>query len=325
MKIKKAALTKINPAFIPYACHYDEDTILTKNGNLLKTIKITGFSFEQIGKNHISLRDTIRKTIEKNIPNNSFSIYLHTIRRKKDLSLMGDYQNIFTKTLNDDWDSVHDWRKKFVNELYITIITSNKNYKIFEAISFTSLKILEKNFLAKTHKLLEKVFNNIFKDLQEFGARKLCIFSSVDEQKEFKISEGQPEYFSGFSRFFSKIINLEDKHFPAINADLAEQLSNSKIFFGKNMLETVNQKKKHFATILSIKEYSELSLNKLDEFLQLPHEFIITQTLDFIKEEEVSNYFKEQEKYLEVSGDKKLKEILEIETGKKTTKIQSFW
>ncbi len=31
------------PDYIPYACHYNADTILTKNGELIQIIKITGF------------------------------------------------------------------------------------------------------------------------------------------------------------------------------------------------------------------------------------------------------------------------------------------
>ena len=76
-----------------------------------------------------------------------------------------------------------------------------------------------------------------------------------------------------------------------------------KIAFGKNSLEVLDDDRKHFAAIFSVKEYTELSLNSLDSFLQLPIEFIITQTVDFINSGEALKDFKHQAEILEVSDD----------------------
>lgn len=39
---------KASEDFVPVACHYDEYTLLTKNGELLQTIQINGIHSEKI-------------------------------------------------------------------------------------------------------------------------------------------------------------------------------------------------------------------------------------------------------------------------------------
>jgi type IV secretion system protein VirB4 len=45
-KESKARKEKHVSHFIPYKCHWDSNTILTKNNELLQVIKVGGFSFE---------------------------------------------------------------------------------------------------------------------------------------------------------------------------------------------------------------------------------------------------------------------------------------
>ena len=64
--------------FIPFVCHYDEETILTKNGELMKTIRITGFSQDSTSDLD-SVREVVRKSIINEIGNNiHFSFWFHT-------------------------------------------------------------------------------------------------------------------------------------------------------------------------------------------------------------------------------------------------------
>ena len=68
--------------FIPYACYYDKNTILTKNGELLQSIRVKGLSYDTSGGDD-SLRDSLVQHVFKRVPSNKFSFYLHTIREAK--------------------------------------------------------------------------------------------------------------------------------------------------------------------------------------------------------------------------------------------------
>ena len=333
-KVKKqsSALQRIDSFFIPYACHYNFDTILTKNGNLCQTLKITGFDFELIANENKDLREVIRNTISDHIPDENFAIYLHTIRRKKDLGFEFESDNIFCNFLNKEWNDLHDWHHKYVNELYITIVTKENDYSLAKlknlifSLSFVTLQYAEKNFLEKSYNKLSEVVDNIAQDLNNFGVKKLSLIKGSDIKKDAKgVNLEDENYYSENLRFFNKITNLEDKNFIIKEQDLAAQLSYSDIFFGKNMLQIKNDKKTHYATIFSIKEYSELSLKSLDKFLNLPFEFLITQTLDFVNSDTALQNYQKQQDILDVSNDKYfardsgLTDILDIANEDKKT------
>ncbi len=315
---EKLLFNDLNPSFIPYACHIDNNTILTKNGNLIQTIKITGFSYELIGAKQVDLRTTIRTAISKYIKNDNFSLWLHTIRRKKDLSLKLEQQNYFCHNINRAWNTLHDWSDKYVNELYISIITESKSYRprnlpnILKCISFATFKQVEKKFIARQKNLLSELTDQLLNELDDFGAKKLALYK-IDNQ-----------YYSEQLRFFSKILNLEERDFPLEETDLSNQIADCKIIFGKNMLEVIKDNQKHYATIFSIKDYCELSLKSLDKFLHAPIEFIICQTIDFVNADDAKAGFAEQNKILKISNDTKfakhigLSEIMSTENNDST-------
>ena len=81
--------------FVPIACHYDEHTLLTKNGEMLQIIQINGINSEKISKDLFNLREVVRKSIRDTIDCSKFAFWIHTIRRKADLDDTTEYNNFF--------------------------------------------------------------------------------------------------------------------------------------------------------------------------------------------------------------------------------------
>ena len=57
-KLRNHNLTKrnISISFIPYKCHWNHNTIITKNDELVRVIKVQGFSFETADDEEIDLK-----------------------------------------------------------------------------------------------------------------------------------------------------------------------------------------------------------------------------------------------------------------------------
>ena len=286
--------------FIPFACHYDPTTLLTKNGELLQTIKITGFTFESVnsGSESISLRRTLRKTILENINSSSYAVWFHTVRRKKDLTTGGEYPaGSFSEYLNKKWCKKHDWEHKYVNELYVTIIREGQNFELnfgsfFRSLSSTAEIKYREKYIDASFKELNDIVEKVLVGLKDFGARRLSMV-----QKD-GITYSEP------LQFFGKILNLKETPMPAPIMDASEYLPTHKTFFGFNALEVVGQTGRHFGAILSIKEYHEVTSTAIDEFLQLDQQFIITETFDFINNQLVQKKYEHQKYILSLSGDK---------------------
>ncbi len=305
-KKKPKVLTAAIPDqdFIPYVCHYDPSTILTKNGELLQTIRVTGFGGESISTDLISLRDTLRDSISEHVKENKFAFWFHTIRRKKNIVPSGEFPDFFSQKINESWVKANKWDDQYVNELYITIIiegldTSIHNFDAFyRSLSFNATKNLHQNFLADSFKNLSRVSLKILAEIEEYGGRMLTI-----EEREDGVLYSEP------MRFFGKIVNLQEEHYPLAANDISDDIMNHKIAFGNRELEVAGLESKNFAAMLSIKEYHEVSTGALERILQLPFEFIITQSFDFafnkkdIEEQQYQNHI------LEISGDEEFRQL----------------
>lgn len=303
----KIAAQNFDEDFIPFVCHYDPHTILTKNGELLQMIKITGFHHESIGSELVNLRETVREAITDSIKTNNFALWLHTIRRRKNIAPNGTYPDDFSRKLNDDWNKINNWSDQFVNELYLTVIIQGYDTSIINlnsllrSLSTRATRNLHIKALDKSHKSLNDVVKRIVSDLDSYGAKLLGI------------SEKNGVLTSEIMRVFGKIVNLNDEYFPLTVNDMSSDLAATKIAFGNQSLEVVGEDHKSFATMFSIKEYREVSITSLDKFMQLPQEFIITQSLDFIHRNKALPYFEYQNYILEISNDEEFRYLSDIE------------
>jgi len=293
----KLVAKKPDEDFIPYVCHFDPNTILTKNGELLQIIRITGFGNSSVAAELISLRDAVRDAITENVSDNKVAFWFNTIRRKKNIAPKGEFKDFFSKKVNDAWVESNKWDDQYVNELYITVIvegfdTSIVNVNAFiRSFSYSSTKSLHSRFLREAHKKLSKITADIISSTEEYGAKLL----GINAWDNILYSEPM--------RFFGKIINLYEERYPLSANDISNDLSSHKVAFGDRELEVIGYKNKNFAAILSLKEYFEVSTTSLDRILQLPFEFIVTQSFDFTFSKKDLDPYEYQNYILQVSGD----------------------
>lgn len=307
------------PAFIPYACHYNANTILTKNGELLQTIKIVGFTYETLGGSNIGLRELVRKVVSEQIKSTHFSLYFHTVRRKQSLDTHPKYSNYFSQKLHDEWVKKNSWDDKYVNELYLTVIHGAAPFVSTQPINLMTYFIPGKLYQAHDEYLeqafidLDATVNALLENLAHCGAVRLGL--NLDPKLG---------YVSDLLKFFGKIIHLEETDMPMPMADLSRSLAKYKVAFGNNALEVKRDSSKFFASILSLKSYHEVSALVLDKFLQLPQEMVITQTINFADKIETLKNYHYQNYILKVSGDEEFQEILGLNDffdDKKTSPI----
>lgn len=289
--------------FIPYVCHYDQNTILTKNGELLQIIRISGLSKNSAISELISLREAVREAVLDNVKENKYALWFNTIRRKKNISPKGEFGDVFSKKLNEHWVKQNKWDNQFINELYITVITEGLDTSItnlnqfVRSFSYQSTKSLHRDHLSAAHQKLNKIVEGILKSTAEYGSKVLGF------------SEWDGVLYSEPMRFFGKIINLYEERYPVAANDISTDLTSHKVAFGDRELEVVGYNNKNFAAMFSLKEYFEVSTEMLDHVLQLPFEFIITQSFDFtfdkknLEQREYQNYI------LQVSGDDDFREL----------------
>jgi len=289
--------------FVPVACHYDENTLLTKNGELLQTIQINGINSDNISKNLFNLRDVVRKSIQENIECSKFAFWVHTIRRKADLDDDAEYYGFLAANVHDIWRRKNFWHDKFVNRLYITVVHDSPALKLtnfsswVNSLSNKAIAGFEAKFFEKASIELNETVDSILDGLSEYGAKKLGIRT-----------EGE-ECYSDPMFLYRRIMQLSEEDCAVPVTDLSDALASHNYAVGSDKIEVIGEEGKKFAAMMSIKEYQEISSDALDKFLQIPVEMIATEVFYFVDRHEVAPAFEKQDYILGISGASELREL----------------
>lgn len=282
--------------FIPITCHYDSYTLITKNGELIQIIRLDGGSDLDY-----QAQQAIRDSIKKNILDENFAFWIHTIRSKTDLDDHAEYDNIFSANLHEILKNEYSWNAQFINTIYISIVYARPVLNIYDpktfipslSISYVSGKFTD--HLDAAHLTISKVTDAIISDLLIFHPHKLGVYS-----------EGEISYSESLS-LFHYLVHLESKKIPVPIVDLGPVVATNRYVVGNSEIEIVNGEHRRFATVLAIKEYHNIESNKLNELLQLPVELITTEVVYFITKKEAMQDLYELNNILTMSKDTDLR------------------
>lgn len=298
--------------FIPYKCHWNHNTVLTKQEWLLQVVKVSGFSFETADDEDVDIRKNIRNTLLKGMASGSFALYFHTVRRRKNAyekdELHSDIENYFANVLDRSWKQKHSSGNTFVNDLYITIIRKADT---------AGAAILEHMFKKVQQKAnqenWERDMREAFQDLDEMTGRVLTTLRDYSP-RVLGCVETENGVFSEVLEFLGTIVNCGVSapiHVPT--TDVSHYLPTQRLFFGSRSIEMRGSQGTRYAGIVTIKEYGPKTFaGALDGFLRMPFEFIITQSFSFINRTVAIGQMQLQQNRMIQSEDKAVTQVHEI-------------
>ena len=299
----------IDADLIPYACYYNERTIITQNNELLQIIKIPSFVTNKGKANFYLLRDVLSRSIIKNSKNDNLNFWFQTVRKPVDVVPKNqEYSDYISKIIMDKWNKHYNWNEQFANEIYITVIISpagntvSKTFEIIKAINFSLLKNSRLKEFNEMNKILTKTVDLILKDLKDYGARLLGIK---------KIGEF---YYSEHLKFFSNIINGDRDNIKLPVNELSESLIRRKIAYGRNTIQIYNNKSSIYSALISLKYGNMLLLSQLDKLIQLDQEMVITQIISFTDPKPINDEMMEYFEIISINKEQDIAEISEIDT-----------
>ncbi len=302
-KLNKNIYNNSSENFIPLACHYDKNTLLTKNGELLQIFQIDGLTSKRISKKLFNLRGDVRNAISNGIEGGKLAFWIHTIRHKINLDDTTPYNNLLSANIHDIWQKKNCWQDKFVNSLYITVIHDSPELKIknfnslINSLYANTIGNFETNYFAKAVQVLNKTVDKLILDLEEYGAKKLGIRIEGDN------------CYSDAMSLYRRIIQLNEEQCILPIADISGSLASKAYAIGNDMIEVIGRDGKKFAALLSIKEYQEVSSEELDKFLQISVEMIVTEIFYLVDKSKVVPLFEDQAYMADISGDVELKSL----------------
>ncbi len=295
-------------AFIPYLYHVDKETIITKKGELMQTIKVDGFSFETADDEDVDMKKMVRNSLLKSMAEGTFAIWFHTIRRRQHVYPAGKFPPGFSDYLNQMWKNKHHSRDTYVNELYVTIVRKEdtegaaKFQNWINVIGSGSNQKSRDDAQREMHKELQEAVYRVLATLKDYGARLLTV----------RETEHGP--FSEPIEFLAQLVNCGDIQ-PMLlpTMEIRKYIPTNRLYFGNTAMEYRSTQGVKYGGMVSIKEYAPATAaGLLDAFLQLPMEFIITQS--FIYRNRQTNIGKMQRKQQRMinAEDKAVSQVAEI-------------
>lgn len=297
--------------FIPYACHFDANTLLTKNGELLQAIKITanahGIDYEAPELGAAYLRDVLRQAITGTVDTPDFAYWFHTVRRVEKIDLHPTFIEEFPRDVHDSWQKKNKWRFRYHNEVYVTVLTKGQDAQMFDkhnvrknAFAHMNRKFRE-TYLDERAEDLHRKADKILSAVQSgFAARRLTIADRPMCAPPETPADGRS--YSEPLELFSLLVNMTQIPFVMDTADLSKQTSRHEITFGYNAVESRSlEGNRRFGGLVTLKSFPEMSAETLDRFLQLPLEMVISQSFNYISRQAVTNAFEHRAEMLHVS------------------------
>lgn len=265
--------------FIPYLGHWDRETIITKKNELIQVIKIEGFSFETADDEDVDMKKMVRNSLFKSMATGTLALWFHVIRRRVTAYPGGKLpQGGFADQVNRMWHKKHQSKDTYVNELYITVVRKADTRGVaklehyFRKLHQTADRESRDIALREAHKELSEAVYRVLATFRDYGARVLSVV------------ENEHGTFSEPLEFLGKLVNC-GSHQPmrVPNTDISKYLPSHRLYFGEQAIEVRGPTSRRYAGMVSIKEYAPTTAaGILDSFLQLPFEFILTQSFTFI-------------------------------------------
>ena len=270
-----ASREKSVSSHVPYLRHVDEQTLRTKDGLFVTSIKLDGFCFQTADQSEINQRLSTRNTLIRAMNDSRFAVYSHIIRREVRPEIGGSFENPFAAMIDRKYrEGLHD-KRMFVNDLFLTVIRRGFQGKIgfadnmarsFRKAAGVAVEDMDKEALGE----LAETTANLVNDLSSYGARVL------------KIVAREGAIYSEPCEFLGALLNAGHSSpmlLPRMGLD--SYLPRMRVTFGRKSMEWrgASEEDTRFGAMVSIREYPAYSgPGMLDGLLRIPGEFIVSQS-----------------------------------------------
>lgn len=297
--------------FIPYKCHWNSNTILTKKEELVRVIKIKGFAFETADDEDIDIKKTARNNLLKGMSTGGFSLYFHTIRRKEKGFPDGEMPGKFSQDVNREWALRHSDSRSFVNEHYLTIIRGSDTSgaavleHVAKKLQHKADKSSWENYMREAHDEIDEMSERILNGFSNYGAEVLGLV------------ETETSIHCEILEFLARLVNCGHSQPIAPPAqEICHHLPISRLYFGPKSIEAHHPNGVKYAGIVAIKEYRPSThAGVFDGFMQMPFELIISQSFSFINRMIAISSMQLQQRRLVQSEDVAVSQIHEIDSA----------
>lgn len=330
---------------IPITSHVDPNTIRTKDGKLIQTIKLEGVPHETSDTASLNQWKNSRNYLWRSVADSKISIWTHIVRYKKRDYPEGKYPEGFARSLNDKYRESLSNTEMYVNDLYISVVRQGSSDTVanFSEVIRSLLNKVDSKAVrqeqAKQIAALNDTTRKIIKGLGAYNPRLLTVYSRTHDGrrptivkddaepsttgKNLRITRHQEQEmlkakdltsFSEPLEFIGYLVNGFWRHIPLGHMPAGNTVLASRIHFKKEYYSLDGVKDQCFGGTVTIKEYKDTSApGMLDGLLKLPCEFVLTQSFTFMSKAAAVHLLKQHQNRMKNAGDLAETQIMELD------------
>lgn len=291
--------------FIPQRAHLSPDTIICKDGDLQRTWRVTGTSFETADINTVHTLKEQLNTLIRSIASSKVALWQHTCQRRTTARLNSHFSNYFCHKFDSKYmDSLND-DTMMVTELYLTLVYRPTPSRTMRAVVRAGRRgaadVRSEQQQALT--ALDRIARQIQAGLEHYELQTLGTYND--------------EHNALCSEALSFLNFLVCGHWQKVRVPggpLHEYLGNAWLHVGTETVELRTPNRTRFAQAIELKDFNDFTETGIfDGLLYADYEMLITQSFSLLDKRKGLDTLKIQKRYLETAEDEAAQQILDIE------------
>ena len=291
--------------FIPYLAHYDGETLLTEDDQLIHVIKLEGLAFQTRDEEELKRQKRFRNRLVRSFAKSDLGVTVHVVRRKHFEYPEGAFANRFCAELDAAWRRKHERAEQYVNEIYLSLVKFPYKAGVLvgakDRLSYLSHRRHRERrdyWLRRCAQELRDVTHRVLQTLAGYEPKLLGMYRKTDG------------WYSLPLRFLNYLVNWEDSEVRVPRMSIRDYIGRNRPIFGSETMEMRGWSTSRLGAFLSVKEYPDMTdYDMLDRFLNLPVEMVIAQSYHFEDRPTSAKEIDVQQKRLGQSDDKAADQI----------------
>lgn len=264
---------------LPYARHFDNETLVTRDGDLLQMIRVEGYPFETADSETLNYLQSVRDVMFRSIAGSQLILYCHVVRRRVATELKQRQPDGFAHDLDAAWKARLAGRRIFINDTVLTLVRRTPAGKVglWERLG-QQLRGLPGG--AGQAAAQERA-------LRELTAARTSLTAALARYRPQLLGryDGRGGVQSEPLEILSAIYNGEHQPVLEPTGDAGHYIPYKRVSFGIDTIELrgADIAGVRLGAMLSLKDYpAATSPGILDNLLRLPHELTVTESFSFI-------------------------------------------
>ena len=276
--------------FVPYSSHISPNTLVTKDGDLLRIWKLSGISFETADANDILIHKDHLNTLFRSIGSNHVALWTHGVRRQTSDRLKSRFDNTFCRDFDKKYFDSFVGYRMMANELYLTVVYRPESSQMGKAMVKSARRSqaeIISDQRAALHKL-DEVAHQIESSMRLYGLEEL---STYEDENGVLCSHALT--------FLNFLISSEWQKVRVPTAPLNEYLGTAWVFVGTETIEIRSPTKIRYAQCVDFKDYTaHTEPGILNGLMYEDYEYVVTQSYSFMAKRQGTEFLEKQMKQL---------------------------